>query len=239
MAFIGNHFGPALAAAGLHTKLWLLDHNFNLWGRVYNSLEDPDVFKYVDGIAWHPYVGSVTAMLRMHDAYPGKHQYVTEGGFGAMANLVGPIRFAATRDVHCIGLGVSNTWAYSRAYVANQWLPSYPAFPIRSKPAFALMEASRRKTGTRGSVAGSALAMVIMSCARENASPMRCDFEPTRSSLLNSPASAGTASGLNAGEYTGGRKPVNQAANSDCGINLLINRASVRQGDKKSVPPGS
>ena len=96
VAFVGKHFGPALAAAGLSTRLWLLDHNFNLWGRVYNCLEDPDVFKYVDGIAWHPYVGSVTAMSRIHDAYPGKHHYVTEGGFGAMANLVGPIRFAAT-----------------------------------------------------------------------------------------------------------------------------------------------
>jgi glucosylceramidase len=96
IVFIGKHLAVALWAAGLDTKIWLLDHNFNLWGRVYNSLEDPDVYKYVDGIAWHPYVGSVTAMGRIHDAYPSKHHYVTEGGFGAMANLVGPIRFAAT-----------------------------------------------------------------------------------------------------------------------------------------------
>ncbi len=96
VAFIGKHLGPALSEAGLSTKIWLLDHNFNLWGRVYNCLEDPDVLKYVDGVAWHPYVGSVTAMSRIHDAYPSKHQYVTEGGFGAMANLIGPIQFAAT-----------------------------------------------------------------------------------------------------------------------------------------------
>ena len=81
VAFIGKHLGPALSEAGLTTKIWLLDHNFNLWGRVYNCLEDPDVLKYVDGVAWHPYVGSVTAMSRIHDAYPSKHQYVTEGGF--------------------------------------------------------------------------------------------------------------------------------------------------------------
>jgi glucosylceramidase len=96
VAFVGKHLGPALAAAGLKTKIWLLDHNFNLWGRTFNTLEDPDVYKYVDGIAWHPYVGSVTAMTRIHDAYPDKHQYLTEGAFGATADMVGPIRFAAT-----------------------------------------------------------------------------------------------------------------------------------------------
>jgi len=96
VTFVGKHFGPALTEAKLDTKIWLLDHNFNLWGRAYNTLEDPDVFKYVDGVAWHPYVGSVTAMGRIHDAYPSKHQYMTEGAFGAMSSMVGPIRFAAT-----------------------------------------------------------------------------------------------------------------------------------------------
>jgi len=105
VAFIGKHLGPALSEAGLDTKIWLLDHNLNLWGRVYNTLEDPDVVKYVEGIAWHPYVGSVTAMTRIHDAYPGKHQYLTEGAFGATADLVGPIRFAATPGPMTDGTG--------------------------------------------------------------------------------------------------------------------------------------
>lgn len=96
VVFVGKHFGPALAAAQLDTKVWLLDHNFNLWGRVYNTLEDPSLFKYVDGVAWHPYVGSVTAMTRIHDAYPTTHHYITEGSFGATADLNGPIEFAAT-----------------------------------------------------------------------------------------------------------------------------------------------
>ena len=96
VVFVGKHLGPALAEANLQTRIWILDHNFNLWGRAYNTLEDPDVFRYVDGVAWHPYVGSVTAMTRIHDAFPGKHQYMTEGAFGAMADLVGPVVFAAT-----------------------------------------------------------------------------------------------------------------------------------------------
>jgi len=95
VAFVGKHLGPAIAAAGLQTKIWLLDHNFNLWGRVYNTLEDPAVFQFAEGVAWHPYVGSPESMTRIHDAYPTKGMYWTEGGFELAAGS-GRIAFAAT-----------------------------------------------------------------------------------------------------------------------------------------------
>jgi glucosylceramidase len=81
ISFVGGYLGPAIAAAGLSTRIWLLDHNFNLWGRVLNTLENPDVHRYADGVAWHPYTGSPEAMSRIHDAYPTKGMYWTEGGF--------------------------------------------------------------------------------------------------------------------------------------------------------------
>ena len=95
VAFVGKHLGPAIEKAGLDTRIWLLDHNYNLWGRVFNTLEDPNVFKYADGIAWHPYVGAAEAMARIHNAYPTKGAYVTEGGFELSAGK-GKIEFAAT-----------------------------------------------------------------------------------------------------------------------------------------------
>lgn len=95
VAFVGKHLGPAIEKAGLDTKIWLLDHNFNLWGRVFNTLEDPGVFKYAEGVAWHPYVGAAEAMTRIHNAYPTKGAYWTEGGFELAAGR-GTIAFAAT-----------------------------------------------------------------------------------------------------------------------------------------------
>ncbi|MBW8753785.1 MAG: hypothetical protein JF595_06485 [Sphingomonadales bacterium] len=95
VAFVGKHLGPAIEKAGLDTKIWLLDHNFNLWGRVFNTLEDPNVFKYAEGVAWHPYVGAAEAMTRIHNAYPTKSAYWTEGGFELAAGK-GTIEFAAT-----------------------------------------------------------------------------------------------------------------------------------------------
>jgi glucosylceramidase len=78
--FIKSFLGPALSSASLDTKIWLLDHNFNLWGRVMDLLNDPDVYRFVDGVAWHAYAGEPDAMTRVHDAFPSKSAYFTEYG---------------------------------------------------------------------------------------------------------------------------------------------------------------
>ncbi len=80
MEFVKAHLGPALEKARLGTKIWIIDHNYNLWGRAVDELSDPDVYKYVDGVAWHGYVGTPDAMTRVHDLFPQKNAYWTEGG---------------------------------------------------------------------------------------------------------------------------------------------------------------
>lgn len=80
MDFIKEHLGPALQQASLDTRIWILDHNYSLWGRAVDELSDPDVYRYVDGVAWHGYVGSPDAMTRVHDMFPAKNAYWTEGG---------------------------------------------------------------------------------------------------------------------------------------------------------------
>lgn len=78
--FIKSYLGPAIHRSSFDTKIWLLDHNYNLWGRVLDQLSDPEVFRYVDGVAWHGYVGTPDAMTRVHNAFPSKRAYWTEGG---------------------------------------------------------------------------------------------------------------------------------------------------------------
>ncbi len=78
--FVARHLGPQLAASQIDTRIWILDHNYNLWGRAIAELDDPKVNRYVDGVAWHGYVGEPDAMTRVHDAHPDKHMYWTEGG---------------------------------------------------------------------------------------------------------------------------------------------------------------
>ena len=80
MEFAARHLAPVIRDAGLDTKIWLLDHNYNLWGRAIDELSDPAVYEAVDGIAWHGYAGEPTAMTRVHDAFPARNAYWTEGG---------------------------------------------------------------------------------------------------------------------------------------------------------------
>ncbi len=80
MEFAARFLAPAIRKAGLDAKIWLLDHNYSLWGRAIDELSDPSVYDAVDGIAWHGYVGEPTAMTRVHDAFPAKNAYWTEGG---------------------------------------------------------------------------------------------------------------------------------------------------------------
>ena len=78
--FVKLHLGPAFERASIDTKIWILDHNYNLWGRAIAELSDPSVSKYVDGVAWHGYAGSPDSMTKVHDAFPSKNAYWTEGG---------------------------------------------------------------------------------------------------------------------------------------------------------------
>lgn len=78
--FVRDHLGPLLQKQGLSTKIWILDHNYNLWGRAVAELDDPGLRKYCDSIAWHGYVGTPEMMTKAHDAHPDAEMYWTEGG---------------------------------------------------------------------------------------------------------------------------------------------------------------
>jgi glucosylceramidase len=78
--FVTKHLGPLLKANGVATKIWLLDHNYNLWGRVICELDDPAVKQFSEAVAWHGYAGSADMMSKVHDAHPNAEMHWTEGG---------------------------------------------------------------------------------------------------------------------------------------------------------------
>ncbi|HME33518.1 MAG TPA: glycoside hydrolase family 30 beta sandwich domain-containing protein [Terriglobales bacterium] len=80
IGFVKNHLGPVLRANNIPTKIWLLDHNYNLWGRAICELDDPDLRKYANAVAWHGYVGGAEMMSKVHDAHPDAEMHWTEGG---------------------------------------------------------------------------------------------------------------------------------------------------------------
>jgi glucosylceramidase len=78
--FLTMHLGPLFERGGVKTKIWIIDHNYNLWGRAMGELETPDVRKYTNAIAWHGYEGEPEWINRVQDAYPEVEMYWTEGG---------------------------------------------------------------------------------------------------------------------------------------------------------------
>jgi len=78
--FVRANLGPPFQRRGIKAKIWLIDHNYNLWGRAMGELETPDVRKYATAIAWHGYVGQLEWIDRVQSAYPDVEMYWTEGG---------------------------------------------------------------------------------------------------------------------------------------------------------------
>ncbi|MDQ1257823.1 MAG: hypothetical protein QG656_2429 [Candidatus Hydrogenedentes bacterium] len=77
--FIKNHLGPVFKEQGIAAKIWCFDHNFNNLKFPQAVLSDPDAAQYVDGTAFHFYEGKPEAMTELHEQFPDKHIYFTEG----------------------------------------------------------------------------------------------------------------------------------------------------------------
>ena len=80
IGFVSQHLGPLLEKNGMDTKVWILDHNYNLWGRAICELDDPDLRRYCSAVAWHGYAGQPEMMSKVHVAHPEVSMHWTEGG---------------------------------------------------------------------------------------------------------------------------------------------------------------
>ena len=77
--FVSDHLGPAFQKYGVKTRIWIIDHNYNLWGRAIAELETAGVRKYANSVAWHGYNGQPEWMMRVQNAFPNVEMHWTEG----------------------------------------------------------------------------------------------------------------------------------------------------------------
>ena len=80
ISFVREHLGPALRKNSMQTRIWLLDHNYDLWGRAICCLDSPGLTEFCNAVAWHGYVGAPDMMAKVHQAHPTTEMYWTEGG---------------------------------------------------------------------------------------------------------------------------------------------------------------
>ena len=86
-AFVKTALGPAFKAAGIRTKIIVYDHNADKPEYPITILDDPGARQYIDGSAFHLYAGSISALSKVHEAYPSKNLYFTEQWVGAPGHL--------------------------------------------------------------------------------------------------------------------------------------------------------
>ena len=91
--FVGKHLGPRLRERGLDTKIVIFDHNCDRPDYPLSVLSDNGAAQYVDGIAFHHYMGSPSAMTWVHQARPEvdilfTEQMIVERGEGAQTRQI-------------------------------------------------------------------------------------------------------------------------------------------------------
>ena len=106
--FVKTALGPQMKAAGLSTKIYAFDHNYNYDniesqknypGKIY---EDAAASQYLAGAAYHNYGGNREELLNIHQAYPEKELLFTETSIDLSKRLM--------EDMEEVALGTINNW---------------------------------------------------------------------------------------------------------------------------------
>lgn len=108
---IGEYLGPKFEAAGITTKILVLDHNFDIYEYALNMLNDNKAYQYITGTAFHGYAGDPSAISKVKAAYPNKSIYQTElsgGDWNTDAEMGTMFYYTSKQLVPCIQNGSSN-----------------------------------------------------------------------------------------------------------------------------------
>lgn len=108
LAFIKQALGPAFRKEGIRTKIFLYDHNCDRPDYPITVLNDPEARQYVDGSAFHLYEGEITALTKVHDAYPHKNIYFTEQ---MVVDRKGSAQMDIVSPVRRLIIGASRNWS--------------------------------------------------------------------------------------------------------------------------------
>jgi glucosylceramidase len=90
-SFVKTYLGPAFNAAGLTTRIIVFDHNCDHPNYPISVLNDAQAKPYIDGSAFHMYLGDISAMTLVHNAHPDRDVYFTEQWTGGNGNFGGDL----------------------------------------------------------------------------------------------------------------------------------------------------
>jgi glucosylceramidase len=107
--------GPKLNEAGLNTKIYVFDHNYNYDGMADQEdypvkiYADPEASKYIAGAGYHNYGGRNTELDDIHSKAPDKELIFTETSIGTW-NDGQNLQVRLTEDMSELAFGTINNW---------------------------------------------------------------------------------------------------------------------------------
>lgn len=117
--FVKQALGPAIESAGLQTKIYAYDHNYNYDSdKVENADQgqyplkiyaDSDAARYISGAAYHNYGGNREELNFIHQSQPDKELIFTETSIGTW-NDGRNLEKRLIDDMREVALGTVNNW---------------------------------------------------------------------------------------------------------------------------------
>jgi glucosylceramidase len=105
--FVKNYLAPVFEVAGLATKIVVYDHNADHPDYPITVLNDEEAKQYVDGSAFHLYLGEISALSKVHEAHPDRNLYFTEQWTSGKGNFGGDLRWHLKNIV----VGATRNWS--------------------------------------------------------------------------------------------------------------------------------
>ncbi len=105
--FIKKHLGPAFEKANIKTKIVIFDHNCDHPNYAIDILNDAEAKKYIDGTAFHLYLGEIEALSKVQNAHPDKNLYFTEQWTSSEGKFDGDLRW----HVKNLIVGATRNWS--------------------------------------------------------------------------------------------------------------------------------
>lgn len=106
-AFVKKNLGPAFQQAGIKTKIVVFDHNCDHPNYPMEVLNDADAKKFIDGSAFHLYLGEIQALSEVHNAHPDRNIYFTEQWTWSKGKFDGDLRW----HVKNLIVGATRNWS--------------------------------------------------------------------------------------------------------------------------------
>lgn len=108
--FVKTALGPQLRKAGLNTKIYAWDHNYDGYQYALNIYgDDKEASQYFAGAAFHNYNGSNDVLELVHKQYPDKELIFTEASIGEW-NAGRNLQTRLLADMDELAFGTVNKW---------------------------------------------------------------------------------------------------------------------------------